>query len=119
MKINDVAADLYGLPPEDVTAARNKAAKPAKAGGDADLAKSITQSSKKASLSFARSGCARRFDRGGAGLRFGLKPASSPPICNLGWSCDCGYGGWVHLTRVLTQDAFVAPWMGVACARIS
>ena len=35
------AADLYRLPPEDFTAARDAAAKAAKAGGDADVAKAL------------------------------------------------------------------------------
>ena len=41
MSIEDVAAELYGLAPEEFTAARNARAKGAKAGGDAELAAQV------------------------------------------------------------------------------
>jgi hypothetical protein len=42
MEIADVAHQLYGLPPEEFTAARNACAKAAKDGGDRELAASVT-----------------------------------------------------------------------------
>jgi hypothetical protein len=41
VSIEDVAAELYGLAPEEFTAARNARAKGAKAGGDAELAAQV------------------------------------------------------------------------------
>ncbi len=41
MGIQDVAAELYGLPPEEFTAARNAVAAEAKSSGDSDLAAAV------------------------------------------------------------------------------
>lgn len=41
MGLQEVAADLYGLPPEEFTAARNAAAAEAKSSGDAELAAAV------------------------------------------------------------------------------
>lgn len=41
MEIQEVASELYGLPPEEFTAARNARSRAAKAGGDTDLAATV------------------------------------------------------------------------------